>query len=186
MDDWPINYDPNDFLTPIEKPTLDAQSIYNIGLIMVWWSLVEAEIDIMFVALFRLDPTHALSITENMTSKAKISSLQAAARSLASPLGDELSDKIKELLDSTAHYSVNVRNLLAHGKFVAGKNELLKFSAHGKLKLRVHDLDAAVLIDIANQIEELANDIRSTIPEIVDVVKSMTAKDFDEFVLINE
>ena len=186
MDDWPVEYDANDFVNDIPEPNLTPNIAHNLGMVFVWWSILENQVDILFACLFRIDPTHSMNITENMTFKTKMASLNSANYSLRKALGDVLNDAIEQNLKDATWYASNVRNLLAHGKFEAGGKGLFKFSAHRKLQGTRYELDPDHLGEFAVDIQNLANEIRRLIPRVVEVVKPLSAKDFHDIVVIND
>lgn len=179
---WPIDYDPKDFKR-LKLPKVSAKALREIGRFMVMWGVVEDQLDVLITAIYRLEPTFALTITASLNTKAKVEMLRSAFNMLRDPLGKDFVSEADGLFIEVANLANGTRNVIAHGR-MQNVDELdpispsyIRYSARKQLEMIWYTTEAKLWKEKSEYAKKLALSLRQMVPHVVETVKGLTAEE---------
>ncbi len=158
--------------------------IYRVGLFTIAWSQLEDHLNGLFAILFKLDPTYAATIYAGMNVESKIAVIQSATHQIREVFPDELHEELKDMLDFIAHVSVEWRNTIAHANYHSA-DTIFKHTNYGRLKGLMRTPTVESLDAVIGDMIETSRDIHQRQPQLISVMRKISAKDFDRMCAFN-
>jgi hypothetical protein len=155
------------------------------GQFIIAWGRLEAELDLSFPVLFRVDSTLACCIYANLGTKAKLDIIGPALHMLRKAFDEKLYNELAKYIGTIRDLSGNARNVIAHGQPITwdiGSDqpwEIVRSSARTAHEFVFYPSDPAFWRKKAREVVKLARAWRKAMAAVHLELYKLTGEDFE-------